>query len=151
MNNKQNNSYKGKIIDSSQASTSKSKMDYGKKLYFSFKDNTPMNNERRKNSWKINLLAFTSKNPPITCYYCGLVGHVKLDCRKMMNDLKAQSYQENRRKLNKKNPRKKASFWKIENKNLDKKKKLTQTNNVKNKTNFGQEMRAQMSCSLHCS
>lgn len=81
-NNRRNTSYKGKAIDTSQALTSKSKRSYSGKPYSSFKGNTPMNNERGNDSWKNNFHAFTSKNPPITCYYYGLVDHVKLDCRK---------------------------------------------------------------------
>ncbi len=47
---------------------------------------------------------------------------MKLDYRKMINDLKAQSYQQNRKRLNKENLRKRVYFQKIEQENLEKKK-----------------------------
>lgn len=90
-----------------------------------------MNNERNETSWKNNFHASTSKNPQIICYYCEKVNHMKIDCRKRMNDLKATSFQENQRKLNKKNFRKIAYFQRMEQENLEKKKKLTQTRKVK--------------------
>lgn len=105
IDNRHNTSYKGKAIDTSQASTSKFKMSYGKKSYSSFKINVPTYNERRRNAWETNFQASTCRNPSITCYYCGLVGHVKLECRKRINDLKTQSYQ-----LNKKNIKKEKSY-----------------------------------------
>lgn len=49
----------------------------------------------------------------------------------MMNDLNAKSFQENQRKLNKKNLRKRVYFQRIKQKNLEKKKKLTQSRKVK--------------------
>lgn len=52
---------------------------------------------------------------------------MKIDCRKMMNDLKAKLIQQNQRNLNKKNLKKIAYFQRIEHENLEKKKRMTQT------------------------
>lgn len=89
LDRRQDTPYKGKAIDSSQASTSKFKMSYGGRPQF-IKGNTHMNDERIETSWRNNFHVFTSRNPPITCYYCRKVGDMKIGYRKRMNDLKAK-------------------------------------------------------------
>ncbi len=108
-------------------------MSYERKSHSSSKNNVPTYNERRRDSWKNKFQASTSRNPPITCYYCGLIGHMKVDCRKRINDLKAKSYQQNRKMLSKKNPRKRTFFQKVEQENLEKKKRLTQSKMLQTK------------------
>lgn len=125
--NRKNTSYKGKGIDSSHASTSKSKMFYEKKAHSFSKNNVSNYNKKIKDSWKNKFQASMSKNSSITCYYCDLTGHRKIDCKKRVNDLKAKSYQPNRRMVNKKNPRKMTFFQTVEQENLEKIKRLTQS------------------------
>lgn len=45
--------------------------------------------KRKANPKNFQFRALSSKNPPITCYYCGLIGHINM-CRKRLDDWKAQ-------------------------------------------------------------
>lgn len=36
------------------------------------------------------------RRPTFSCYYCGLEGHIKRDCRKRVNDIKSQRMQTNK-------------------------------------------------------
>lgn len=103
---------------------------YGRRPHF-VKGN--IHDERKETSYRNNFHASTSRAPQIMCYYCEQKGYMKIDCRKMMNNLKAKLFQKNLRKLNKKNLRKQAYFQIIEQENLEKKKRVTQTRQVKPK------------------
>lgn len=100
-------------------------MSYEKKGHSSSKNNVPKYNNKRKDSWKNKPQASTSRNPPITCYYCGLISHMKMDYKKRANVLKVKSFQSNKERLNEKNTRKRIFHQKIEQENLEKKKDLT--------------------------
>ncbi len=65
------------------------------------------------------------RRPTFYCYYCGLEGHIKVDCRKMANDIKSQRMQ-TKKIPNGKNVKKRNYFQNIENRNLQRKKDLAQ-------------------------
>lgn len=136
-------------------SSSKARMSYGNQSFSSFKGKAPMHNEGRQNTWydqghsfkgKASLNkgrerntcydhshASTSSGSQITSYYYGLLGHMKVDFRKRLNDLKSQRFQNVKKYQNEKRFRKINYFQKVENENLENKKRMSQQNQVKSK------------------
>lgn len=76
---------------------------------------------------------------------------MKEDCRKRVNNLKAKSYQKNKRMVSKKNPSKRTFFQRVEQENLEKKEKIDSIQIIENKISMGQKGRPKMSCCPHCS
>lgn len=77
---------------------------------YSFKGKTPLYYERRKNTWYDQCYASIFKGQKITCFYCVLIGHMKVDCGKRLNDLKSQRFQSTKRSQNEKRLRKRNHF-----------------------------------------
>lgn len=59
----------------------------------SYKNRYTIYKERKRENRSYNTYASTSSRPSPTCNYCELRGHMKVDCRKRINDLKPLRFQ----------------------------------------------------------
>lgn len=126
---KQYSFHKKKNNDSYHASFPRSRRPLSNQTHSFYKGKSPMYNRWRDwndqkyfsksnpfriNSWKRNIWknhASTSRGPQISCYYCGIIDHMKVDYRKEINDLKYKA-QHNKKYQNDRRARKKEQLLK---------------------------------------
>lgn len=78
--------------------------------------------EKKRENRSYTTYASISRKPSPICYYCGHKGHMKVDCKKRLNDVKSSRFQ--KKSQNERKARKRSYFQKVENENLEHKKRL---------------------------
>lgn len=77
--------------------------------------------------------ASCSKIPQVACYYCGIHGHMKFECRKMDRDERFLRFQKMKKEVHERRMRKRNYFQCSENANLESKKEMERLSKPKTK------------------